>query len=162
MIGRVISHYRVLSRLGKGSMGAVFKAQDLKLDRPVAIKFTSREIASRPEQRSRFVREARTASLLDHPNICTIHEFGETDEGEMFIAMAYCPGENLRSRLERGPFPVKEAVQVAEQVALGLAKAHSMGIVHRDIKPANIMLTPDGVVKIVDFGLAKFPRDVSL
>ena len=162
MIGRVISHYRVMARLGKGSMGAVFQAQDLKLDRPVAIKFTSREIASNPEQRSRFVREARTASLLDHPNICTIHEFGETDEGELFIAMAYCPGENLRSRLERGPFALKEAVNVAEQVALGLAKAHSMGIVHRDIKPANIMLTPDGVVKIVDFGLAKFPRDVSL
>jgi eukaryotic-like serine/threonine-protein kinase len=162
MIGRVISHYRVVARLGKGSMGAVYKAQDLKLDRPVAIKFTSPDVASNPDQRSRFVREARTASLLDHPNICTIHEFGETDEGELFIAMAYCPGENLRSRLERGPFPLKEAVQVAEQVALGLAKAHSMGIVHRDIKPANIMLTPDGVVKIVDFGLAKLPRDLSL
>ncbi|MGB8887198.1 MAG: protein kinase [Candidatus Korobacteraceae bacterium] len=162
MIGRVISHYRVVARLGKGSMGAVFKAQDLKLDRPVAIKFTSHEVASNPDQRSRFVREARTASLLDHPNICTIHEFGETDEGELFIAMAYCPGENLRSRLERGPFALKEAVNVAEQVALGLAKAHSMGIVHRDIKPANIMLTPDGTVKIVDFGLAKFPHDISL
>ena len=162
MIGRVISHYRVVARLGRGSMGAVYKAQDLKLDRPVAIKFTSHDVASNPDQRSRFIREARTASLLDHPNICTIHEFGETDDGELFIAMSYCPGENLRSRLERGPFPLKEGVNVAEQVALGLAKAHSMGIVHRDIKPANIMLTPDGVVKIVDFGLAKLPRDLSL
>src|SRR5580704_12189918 len=162
MIGRIISHYRILAQLGKGSMGAVYKAQDLKLDRPVAIKFTSREVAANPEQRSRFVREARTASLLDHPNICTIHEFGETEEGELFIAMAYCPGENLRSRLERGPFALKEAVYIAEQVALGLAKAHTLGIVHRDIKPANIMLMPDGVVKIVDFGLAKVPRDISL
>ena len=162
MIGRVISHYRVISQLGNGSMGAVYKAQDLKLDRTVAIKFTSRAVADNREQRLRFEREARTASLLDHPNICTIHEFGETDDGELFLAMSYCPGEDLRSRLTRGPFPLKEAVNVAEQVLLGLAKAHSLGIVHRDIKPANIMLMPDGVVKIVDFGLAKFPRDISL
>ncbi len=162
MIGRVISHYRVISRLGNGSMGAVYKAHDLKLDRPVAIKFTSREVANNREQRLRFEREARTASLLDHPNICTIHEFGETEDGELFLAMAYCPGEDLRSRLARGPFALKEAMNVAEQVLLGLAKAHSLGIVHRDIKPANIMLMPDGAVKIVDFGLAKFPRDISL
>ena len=162
MIGSIISHYRVVARLGRGAMGAVYKAQDLTLDRPVAIKVISRDIASNPEQRSRFVREAHTASLLDHPNICTIHEFGEAENGDLFIAMAFCPGENLRMRLEHGPLRVKEAVSIAEQVALGMAKAHSMGIVHRDIKPANIMLTPDDVVKIVDFGLAKFPRDVSL
>ncbi|MGC2111625.1 MAG: protein kinase [Candidatus Korobacteraceae bacterium] len=162
MIGQIISHYRVVARLGRGAMGAVYKAQDLTLDRPVAIKFISRDIASNPEQRSRFVREAHTASLLDHPNICTIHEFGETERGDLFIAMTFCPGENLRTRLEQGPLRLKEAVSIAEQVALGMAKAHSLGIVHRDIKPANIMLTPDGVVKIVDFGLAKFPRDVSL
>ena len=143
-------------------MGAVYKAQDLTLDRPVAIKFISKEIASHPEQRSRFVREARTASLLDHANICTIHEFGETSDGDLFIAMAYCPGENLRMRLERGPLPLKEAVSIAEQIAQGLSKAHSMGIIHRDIKPANIMLLPEGTVKIVDFGLAKFPRDMGI
>jgi len=162
MIGKTISHYLVVERLGRGAMGMVYKARDTTLDRSVAIKFISREIAANPEQRARFVREARTASLLDHPNICTIHEFGETPAGDLFIAMAYCPGENLRTRLERGPLQLKDAVGIANQVAQGLAKAHSMGIVHRDVKPANIMLLPDGVVKIVDFGLAKLPRDVGL
>ncbi len=162
MIGKIISHYRVVERLGRGAMGMVYKAQDLRLDRPVAMKFISREIASNPEQRSRFEREARTASLLDHSNICTIHEFADTPEGDLYIVMAFCPGENLRMRLERGPLPLKEAVAIAEQVAQGLAKAHGMGIIHRDIKPANIMLLPDGGVKIVDFGLAKFPRDIGL
>jgi len=162
MIGSTISHYLIVERLGRGAMGMVYKAQDQNLDRPVAIKFISRDIASNAEQRARFVREARTASLLDHPNICTIHEFGETPDGDLFIAMTYCPGENLRSRLEHGPLPLKEAVRVAEHVAQGLAKAHSMGIIHRDIKPANVMLLPDGGVKIVDFGLAKLPEDIGL
>ena len=162
MIGSTISHYRVVERLGRGAMGLVFKAQDEKLDRPVAIKLISHDIAANAEQRARFVREARTASLLDHPNICTIHEFGETAEGDLFIAMAYCPGENLRARLQRGPLPLKQAINIGEQVARGLAKAHSMGIIHRDIKPANIMLLPDGGVKIVDFGLAKLPEDIGL
>ena len=162
MIGSTISHYRVVERLGRGAMGLVYKAQDLKLERPVAIKFISREVALNPEQRTRFEREARTASLLDHANICTIYEFGETPEGELYIVMGFCPGENLRTRLERGPLPLKQAVNIAEQIALGLAKAHSMGVVHRDIKPANIMLLPDGGVKIVDFGLAKLPRDIGL
>jgi eukaryotic-like serine/threonine-protein kinase len=162
MIGSIISHYRVTQRLGRGAMGLVYKAQDIQLDRPVAIKFISREVAAVPEQRTRFIREARTASLLDHPNICTIHEFGETPDGDLFIVMAFCPGDNLRIRLEQGPLPLKYAVNIATQVAEGLAKAHSMGIVHRDIKPANIMLLPDGVVKIVDFGLAKLPHDVGL
>ncbi len=162
MIGSTISHYRVVERLGRGAMGLVYKAQDVKLDRPVALKFISREIAAIPEQRARFIREARTASLLDHPNICTIHDFGETKEGDLFIVMSYLPGDNLRLRLEKGPLSLKQAVNIAEQVALGLAKAHSMGIVHRDIKPANIMLLPDGVAKIVDFGLAKLPHDIGL
>jgi len=162
MIGSTISHYRLVERLGRGAMGLVYKAQDVKLDRPVAVKFISREVAAVAEQRTRFIREARTASLLDHPNVCTIHDFGETDDGDLFIVMAFCPGENLRVRLEQGPLSLKKAVNIAEQVAQGLAKAHSMGIVHRDIKPANIMLLPDGGVKIVDFGLAKLPHDVGL
>ncbi len=162
MIGSTISHYRIVQRLGRGAMGLVYKAQDLKLERPVAIKLISRDIALNPEQRTRFEREARTASLLDHGNICTIHEFGETPEGELYIVMGFCPGENLRTRLERGPLPLKEAVNIAEQIAQGLAKAHSLGVIHRDIKPANIMLLPDGVVKIVDFGLARLPLDVGL
>ncbi len=162
MIGSTISHYRVVARLGRGAMGTVYKAQDLRLDRPVAIKLISRDIAANPDHRKRFTREAHTASLLDHGNICTIHEFGETPEGDLFLVMAFCAGENLRSRLERGPLPLKEAVNIAEQVAHGLAKAHGMGVVHRDIKPANIMLLPDGGVKIVDFGLAKLPQDIGL
>jgi eukaryotic-like serine/threonine-protein kinase len=162
MIGSTISHYRIVERLGRGAMGLVYKAQDLRLDRPVAIKFISREVALNPEQRTRFEREARTASLLDHANICTIHDFGETKDGELFIVMGFCAGENLRVRLERGPLPLKQAVSVAIQIAQGLGKAHSLGVVHRDIKPANIMLLPDGEVKIVDFGLAKLPRDVGL
>jgi len=143
-------------------MGQVYKAQDLRLDRPVAIKLISRDIAAVAEQRTRFIREARTASLLDHPNICTIHDFGETPDGDLFIVMGFCAGENLRARLEQGPLSLKHAVNIAEQVAQGLAAAHSMGIVHRDIKPANIMLLPDGGVKIVDFGLAKLPHDVGV
>ncbi len=103
MIGSTISHYRVVERLGRGAMGLVYKAQDLRLDRPVAIKLISREIASTRSSATRFEREARTASLLDHANICTIHEFGETPEGDLFIVMGFCPGENLRTRLERGP-----------------------------------------------------------
>ncbi len=125
MIGSTISHYRVLERLGRGAMGLVYKAQDLSLDRPVAIKLISREIALNPEQRTRFEREARTASLLDHANICIIHEFGETPEGELYIVMGFCPGENLRLRLERGPLPLKQAISIADQIAQGLAKAHS-------------------------------------
>src|SRR5581483_11567273 len=162
MIGSTISHYRLVERLGRGAMGLVYKAQDVKLDRPVAVKFISREVAAVAEQRTRFIREPRTAYLLDHPNVCTIHDFGETDDGDLYIVMAFCPGENLRVRLEQGPLSLKKAVNIAEQVAQGLAKAHSMGVIHRDIKPANIMLLPDGGLKIVDFGLAKLPRDVGL
>jgi serine/threonine-protein kinase len=162
MIGSTISHYRIVERLGRGAMGLVYKAQDTRLDRPVALKVISREIAAIPEQRARFIREARTASLLDHPNICTIHDFGETTDGDLFIVMTYLPGENLRLCLERGPLPLKQAINIARQVACGLAKAHSLGVVHRDIKPANVMLLPDGVAKIVDFGLAKLPNDVGL
>jgi serine/threonine protein kinase len=127
MIGSTISHYRVTERLGRGAMGLVYKAQDLMLDRPVAIKFISREIALNLEQRTRFEREARTASLLDHTNICTIHEFGETPEGELYIVMGFCPGENLRMRLERGPLPLKQAVNIAEHAARRWSNQHRRG-----------------------------------
>jgi eukaryotic-like serine/threonine-protein kinase len=160
MIGRTISHYQVLEKLGSGAMGTVYKARDLKLDRLVAIKFISQGLPS--EHKSRFIHEAKAASALDHINVCTIYEFGETDEGDLFIAMAYCPGQNLRARLERGPLPLGEAVHIATQIAEGLAKAHSVGVLHRDIKPGNVMLTLDGVTKIVDFGLAKLPHEAGL
>jgi eukaryotic-like serine/threonine-protein kinase len=159
MIGRTISHYRILEILGQGAMGTVYKALDLKLDRPVAIKFLTPGLDS--NLKARFAGEAKAASALDHTNICTIYEFDETPDGEMFIVMAYCSGENLRARLKSGPLPLGEAISVAFQLAQGLVKAHSMGVLHRDIKPANIMLSSTGV-KIVDFGIAKQSVDKGL
>ncbi len=136
-------------------MGVVYKAVDLKLDRPVALKFLAGQRGASEESKQRFIREARAASALDHPAICTIYEIDETGDGALFIAMALCEGETLRDRIERGPLPLAEAVAIAEQIAAGLGRAHEKGIVHRDVKPANIIVAPDGRVKIVDFGIAK-------
>ena len=155
MIGRVIAHYRILGPLGGGGMGVVYKAQDLHLERVVALKFLPPELTRDAEAKTRFLQEARAASALDHPNICTIHEVGETDDGQLYLAMACYDGETLKQRLQRGPLPVDEALETAQQVARGLVKAHRHGIVHRDIKPANLMVTTDGIVKILDFGIAK-------
>ena len=155
MLGKTVAHYRIIDRLGGGGMGVVYKAEDLKLGRSVALKFLSPELTRDPEAKRRFEREARSASLLDHPNICTIYDFGEADDGQMFIAMPCYEGESLQQKIRGGPLPVREAIRIVEQVARGLAKAHSSGIVHRDLKPGNVMLTIDGIVKIVDFGLAK-------
>jgi eukaryotic-like serine/threonine-protein kinase len=155
MIGRVISHYRVLGPLGGGGMGVVYKAQDLSLERVVALKFLPPELSRDPDAKTRFLQEARAASALDHPNICTIHEVGETDEGQLYLAMACYDGETLKQRLRHGPLPIDEALETAQQVARGLVKAHRSGIVHRDIKPANLMVTADDIVKILDFGIAK-------
>jgi serine/threonine protein kinase/Tol biopolymer transport system component len=155
MLGRVISHYRILSPLGGGGMGVVYKAQDLSLERVVALKFLPPELTRDPEAKARFLQEARAASALDHPNICTIHEVRETDEGQLYLAMACYDGETLKQRLQRGRLPIDEAVETAQQVARGLVKAHRHGIVHRDIKPANLMITTDEIVKILDFGIAK-------
>jgi eukaryotic-like serine/threonine-protein kinase len=161
MIGKTISQFHVLEKLGTGGMGTVYKARDLRLDRLVALKFISPDVAPDSPRKLRFLREARAASALDHVNICTIYEFGESDTGDLFITMAYCPGENLRARMARAPVPLGEAIHIAAQIAEGLAKAHSLGVVHRDIKPSNVMLTPEGVVKIVDFGLAKMPQEMN-
>jgi len=155
MIGQTISHYKILAKLGEGGMGVVYKAEDTKLKRSVALKFLAPELTRDPAAKARFVQEAEAASALDHPNICTIHEIDETSDGHLFIAMACYEGETLRGRIKRGPLPVAEAVDIARQVAEGLAKAHRQDIAHRDIKPANIFLTSEGLVKIVDFGLAK-------
>ncbi|MCG3156452.1 MAG: Serine/threonine-protein kinase PknD [bacterium] len=158
MIGHIISHYQVCAKLGEGGMGVVYKAEDTKLQRHVAIKFLPPELTRNAEAKQRFIQEARTASALDHPNICTIYEFSETEDGQLFIVMAYYDQESLKSRIERGPLPPAEAMDIALQVAEGLKKAHSKGIIHRDIKPSNIMITSDGIAKIVDFGLAKLSR----
>ncbi len=159
--GTVISHYEIIEKLGGGGMGVVFKARDTRLKRIVALKFLPHSLTTRSEARLRFEQEAQAASALDHPNICTIHDTGQTDEGQLFIAMTYYEGETLKKKIARGPAPVDEALSYATQIARGLAKAHAKGIVHRDIKPANVMITDDDIVKIVDFGLAKMD-DVAL
>ncbi len=162
MIGATISHYRILERLGGGGMGVVYKAEDTKLKRTVALKFLAPDLTRDPQAKERFTHEAQAASALDHPNICNIHDIGETDDGQLFIVMACYQGESLKERLQRGSLGIDEALEIAGQVAFGLSKAHEKGIAHRDIKPANIILTNDGGAKIVDFGLAKLAGRVRL
>lgn len=154
--------YKVLKELGRGGMGIVYKAEDIKLKRAVALKFLPPELTRDPDARERFIQEARAASALDHPNICAIHEIEDTEAGQMYIAMACYEGESLKEKIARGPLEVEEATDIAIQIAQGLAKAHRKDIVHRDIKPANIMMTDEGVAKILDFGLAKLAGQVRL
>ncbi len=155
MIGDTILHYRIIEKLGEGGMGVVYKAEDISLKRIVALKFLPRGLSSDIESRSRFVQEAQAASALQDNNICTIHDISKTDDEEMFIVMDCYGGESLKERISRGPLKNDDALEVAVQVAKGLSKAHEKGIIHRDIKPGNIFITNDGVVKILDFGLAK-------
>jgi serine/threonine-protein kinase len=154
--------YKIIEELGRGGMGLVYKAEDTKLKRTVALKFLPAELTLDPEARERFIQEAQAASALDHPNICTIHEIEETKAGQMYIAMACYEGESLKEKIAGGPLKFEEAIDLAIQIARGLAKAHQKDIIHRDIKPANIMITHDRVVKIVDFGLAKLAGQVRL
>ena len=153
--GDQLGPYLLTTQIGQGGMGMVFAAQDPRLDRQVAIKVLPPDLTRDPTAKQRFLQEAKAASALDHPNICTIHDVGETDDGELYLVMAHYEGETLKERIARGPLPVNEAVDIATQVGRGLAKAHVAGIVHRDIKPANLMVTTDSTVKILDFGLAK-------
>ena len=162
MINKNISHYKIIEKIGSGGMGVVYKAQDLKLDRFVALKFLPPHLISSNDEKQRFIHEAKAASSLDHNNICNIYEIDETDDGQLFISMAYYEGETLDKTIKEKPLPVEEAIDIAVQIAQGLAKAHEKEIVHRDIKPANIMLTADGVVKILDFGLAKLSTQTKL
>jgi serine/threonine-protein kinase len=159
LTGAAISHYKILEELGRGGMGVVYKALDTRLDRFVALKFLPPHIGANEEEKQRFIQEAKAASALDHPNICTIHEIDKTGDGQMFICMAYYEGETLKDKIERDPLNLEEAIAIAIQVAQGLVRAHEAGIIHRDIKPANLMITTHAEVKIVDFGLAKLEGD---
>jgi len=158
MIDKIISHYKIIEKLGSGGMGVVYKALDVRLDRFIALKFLPTHLGTDKEEQKRFIYEAEAASALEHNNICNIHEIDETEDEQLFIAMAYYEGETLKKKIEQGPIPVKMVIDLASQIAGGLIKAHQKGIVHRDIKPANVMVTHDGVVKILDFGIAKMSK----
>ncbi|MEE9167432.1 MAG: protein kinase [Candidatus Neomarinimicrobiota bacterium] len=161
-IGEKISHYRIIEKLGEGGMGIVYKAEDTKLKRTVALKFLPSHLLTNEEEKTRFLHEARAASALDHPNICTVYEIDETDDDRMFISMGCYDGETVKEKIKRESMNPDEAVDLAIQVAQGLATAHEGGIVHRDIKPGNIMVTTDGLAKLVDFGLAKLAGEARI
>ena len=153
MTGQTISHYKILEKIGSGGMGEVWKAEDLKLGRQVALKFLASHLVSDAETLKRFEREAKAAASLSHPNICHVYEIDEAD-GKAFLAMEFVKGEALDARIEKGPMPLNDALDLGRQIAEGLQEAHAAGVVHRDVKPGNILVTPEGRAKILDFGLA--------
>src|SRR5262245_20318106 len=158
LIGRVFGAYRIDALLGAGGMGEVYRAHDTRLRRDVAIKLLPAAASDDPDRRARLLHEARSAASLNHPNICTTHEVGEA-EGRAYIAMEVVDGESLSHRLLQGPLAIDEVVRIGVQLADALAHAHGRGVLHRDFKSSNVMITPEGRVKVLDFGLAKSIRD---
>jgi serine/threonine-protein kinase len=154
VIGQTLAHYEVLEKLGQGGMGAVYRARDTKLGREVALKLLPEDFANDPERLARFRREAKVLASLNHPNVASIHGLEESD-GRVFLIMELAAGEDLAHRFARGPLSVDEIVGVARQMAEGLEQAHERGVVHRDLKPANVMMSDEGAIKILDFGLAR-------
>ena len=154
MVGQTIGRYKVLERIGSGGMGEVWKAEDTKLGRDVALKFLAGHLLDDDEAKQRFLREAKAAAAITHPSICHVYEVDE-EGGKTFLAMAYLEGESLEDRIAKGPLPIKETLDIGRQIAEGLEAAHEKGIVHRDIKPANIMVDAKGRATILDFGLAR-------
>ncbi|NNF08399.1 MAG: serine/threonine protein kinase, partial [Candidatus Eisenbacteria bacterium] len=154
MIGKSLAHYEVVSKLGAGGMGEVYRARDSRLDRDVAIKILPESLAHDPERLARFEREAKLLASLNHTNIAAIHGLDQSDSTR-FLVLELVEGEDLSERIARGPIPLHDALPIAHQIAVALEEAHRQGITHRDLKPGNIRLTPDGQVKVLDFGLAK-------
>jgi serine/threonine-protein kinase len=155
VIGKTVSHYKILEKLGSGGMGVVYKAEDTRLKRTVALKFLPSDLTRDQEAKQRFLHEAQAASAIDHPNICSIYHIDELEDGQIYIVMACYEGNTLEEKMKDGPLNLQETIEVAIQITQGLENAHKSGIIHRDIKPANIFITEDKIVKIVDFGLAK-------
>ena len=154
MIGKTLTHYKVIEKIGQGGMGEVYRAEDTSLKREVAIKVLPEQFTKDPQRLARFEREAQLLASLNHPNIAAIHSFEHSDDIH-FLVLELVPGETLAERVAKGPVPVEEALEVCRQIAEGMEAAHEKGVIHRDLKPANVKVTPEGKVKILDFGLAK-------
>ncbi|MFZ1946347.1 MAG: serine/threonine-protein kinase, partial [bacterium] len=161
MIGKTVSHYRITDKLGEGGMGVVYKAEDTKLKRLVALKFLPCELGAHEPERARFLQEAQAASALNHPNICAIHALGE-HEGQQFIDMEFVDGVTLRTKIQEAGLKVQDAITYAIQIGEALEEAHCRGVVHRDVKPENIMVNAKNQIKVMDFGLAKLKGSLKL